>query len=337
METLYEICCGIDVHKDKLVVCLKKGKSKIIKEFGTKPRQLKELADWLLAEGCEMVAMESTASYWKPLYNVFEVKGVNVIVVNAKDMKNVPGKKTDVLDSEWIADLLKHGLLRPSYIPERDQRELRELTRYRKSLTEERARELNRLQKMLEGANIKIGSVLSDVNSKSSRNLIEYAIENDTDMDCGIVSELVNNVKASYEDIADAMGGTLTNLQKELIKEVLSHIDDMAVRINKVSKIIKDHMTQYKKNMDKLTEMDGIGQMSAEIILAEIGQDMSRFPTAACIASWAGVAPGNNESAGKRRSGKTLKGNKTLKSTLAQCAKSAVKKKMVFIEPNIKD
>lgn len=217
MEVLYEICCGIDVHKDKLVACLKKGKRQDIREYGSKPRQIKEMADWLLEEGCEMVAMESTASYWKPLYNVFEVKGVNTIVVNAKDMKNVPGKKTDVLDAEWIADLLKHGLLKASYIPDRNQRELRELTRYRKSLTEERARELNRLQKMLEGANIKISSVISDVTGQSCRKLINYAIKNEKDISTDQVSKLVSHhIKASHDEIADAMNGTLTRTTKRI-------------------------------------------------------------------------------------------------------------------------
>lgn len=308
MQIIYKKCCGIDVHKNKLVACFKKGNKQEIREYGAKPKEIKMMCEWLKEEQCEMIAMESTASYWKPLYNIFELTELNVIVVNSKDMKNVPGKKTDAKDSEWIADLLKHGLLKPSYIPDREQRELREATRYRKSLTEEKARELNRLQKMLEGANIKITSVLSDVQSQSCRNLIEYVIENNCEISTQKVSELINyRVKASLEDIADAMNGSITPFQKILITEVLKHIDDMNERIEKMNQIIEEKMGKYNKEIDKLIKMPGIGKTSAQIILAEIGQDMSRFSTEAHISSWCGLCPGNNESAGKRRSGKTRK------------------------------
>lgn len=308
LQTIYKICCGIDVHKNKLVACLKKDNKQEIREYGAKPKEIKAMCKWLKEEQCEMVAMESTASYWKPLYNIFELADINVIVVNSKDMKNVPGKKTDVKDSEWIADLLRHGLLKASYIPDREQRELREATRYRKSLTEERARELNRLQKMLEGANIKITSVLSDVQNQSCRNLIDYVIENEDELDSEKVSKLIHpKVKASLEDIVDAMNGSITPFQKILINEVLKHIDDMTERIEKMSEIIEARMRKYINEIDKLIKMPGIGKTSAQIILAEIGQDMSRFPTEAHISSWCGLCPGNNESAGKRRSGKTRK------------------------------
>lgn len=308
MQAIYKICCGIDVHKMKLVACLKKGNKQEIREYGAKPKEIKEMCKWLKEEKCEMVAMESTASYWKPLYNIFELEEVNAIVVNSKDMKNVPGKKTDIKDSEWIADLLKHGLLKASYIPDREQRELREATRYRKSLTEERARELNRLQKMLEGANIKITSILSDVNSKSCRNLIDYVVENEDELDIQKACKLVSKrIKASIEEIVEAMNGSITSFQKKLIKEVLEHIDDMTERIERMNTIVEECMKEYSNEIDKLIKMPGIGKTSAQIILAEIGQDMSRFPTEAHISSWCGVCPGNNESAGKRRSGKTRK------------------------------
>lgn len=171
MQRIYKSCCGIDVHKNLLVACLKKGNKQEIKEFGTKTKNIKEMAEWLLKQKCEMIAMESTASYWKPLVNVFEMNELNFMIINAKDYKNVPGRKTDALDSEWICDLLQHGLLKASYIRKREQRELREATRYRKAIVEERARSLNRLQKMLEGANIKLGSVVSNINGKTSMNL----------------------------------------------------------------------------------------------------------------------------------------------------------------------
>ena len=176
MDKIYDKCCGIDVHKKLIVACFRCGKKQEVREFGATTRELLELADWLKDGGCEMVAMESTASYWKPLYNILESSDLNAMVVNARHMKAVPGRKTDVKDAEWIADLLQHGLLQPSYIPDKDQRELRELVRYRKSLVGERTRELNRLQKMLEGANIKLSGTVSDINGKSARSILEYLL-----------------------------------------------------------------------------------------------------------------------------------------------------------------
>jgi len=331
MDVIYKSCCGIDVHKMKLVACLKKGKKQEIREFGAETKDIKEMADWLISKKCEMIAMESTASYWKPLVNIFETKELNFIIINAKEYKNVPGRKTDVADSEWIADLLRHGLLKPSYIPTRDQRELREATRYRKKLTEERSRALNRLQKMLEGANIKITSILSEVTGKSCMNLIEYVLENEEDVTVDTATQLVNGrISASIEDIVDAMEGIVTSFQKIMMKEVIKHINELTDRINDMNKIIEEYMKDYEENIKKLEKIPGIGRTTAQIILAEIGQDMSRFPTENHISSWAGVSPGNNESAGKRRSGKTRKGNKILKSTLAQCAKAASKNKNSF-------
>lgn len=332
MEIMYKSCCGIDVHKTKLVACLKvKGKKQEIKEFGGNTEDIKNMADWLLANSCEKIAMESTASYWKPLVNIFEMKNLEYTIINARDYKNLPGKKTDVLDSEWIADLLQHGLLRDSYIPSREQRELREATRYRKSLTEERTRNINRLQKMLEGANIKISSILSNVLGVTSRNLIEYVLENDEELTEEKANELVTTkIHAKMEDVMRAMNGIITPFQKTMMKEVIKHIDEITSRISEMDKIIDGYMKEYEKSKKKLVKMPGLGKRSAEIILAEIGQDMSRFPTAGHISSWSGVCPGNNESAGKRRSGKTRKGNKTLKSTLVQCAQSAVQRKNTF-------
>lgn len=331
MNVIYKSCCGIDVHKMKLVACLKKGNKQEIKEFGAETKDIKEMAEWLISQKCEMIAMESTASYWKPLVNIFEMKGLDFIIINAKEYKNVPGRKTDVLDSEWIADLLKHGLLKPSYIPTREQRELREATRYRKSITQERARALNRLQKMLEGANIKITSILANVTGKTCMSLIEYVLENESDIDKEQAEKLVTTrISASIDDVVNAMEGIITPFQKTMIKEVIKHINELTDRIEDMNKIIDEFMAEYDKNIKKLIKMPGIGKTTAQIILAEIGQDMSRFPTEGHISSWAGVSPGNNESAGKRKSGKTRKGNKILKSTLAQCAKSAAKNKNSF-------
>ena len=332
MEVIYKSCCGIDVHKNKLVACLKiKGKKNVIKEFSGQTEDIKSMANWLLENNCEKVAMESTASFWKPLVNIFEMTNLDYTVINARDYKNLPGKKTDVLDSEWIADLLQHGMLRDSYIPTREQRELREATRYRKSLTQERTRGLNRLQKMLEGANIKITSILSGVLGGTSRNLIEYVLENDEDITIEKANELVTTrIHAKLEDVVRAMEGIITPFQKTMMKEVIKHIDELTERIKEMDNLIDEYMKDYEKSKKKLEKMPGLGKRSAEIILAEIGQDMTRFPTSGHICSWAGVCPGNNESAGKRRSGKTRKGNKILKSTLVECAQSAVRRKDTF-------
>ncbi len=332
MEVIYKSCCGIDVHKNKLVACLKiKGKKNVIKEFSGQTEDIKSMANWLLENNCEKVAMESTASFWKSLVNIFEMTNLDYTVINARDYKNLPGKKTDVLDSEWIADLLQHGMLRDSYIPTREQRELREATRYRKSLTQERTRGLNRLQKMLEGANIKITSILSGVLGVTSRNLIEYVLENDEDITIEKANELVTTrIHAKLEDVVRAMEGIITPFQKTMMKEVIKHIDELTERIKEMDNLIDEYMKDYEKSKKKLEKMPGLGKRSAEIILAEIGQDMTRFPTSGHICSWAGVCPGNNESAGKRRSGKTRKGNKILKSTLVECAQSAVRRKDTF-------
>ena len=332
MDVIYKSCCGIDVHKNKLVACLKiKGKKSVIKEFSGQTEDIKNMANWLKENKCEKIAMESTASYWKPLVNVFEITNLDYTIINARDYKNLPGKKTDVLDSEWIADLLQHGMLRDSYIPTREQRELREATRYRKSLTQERTRGLNRLQKMLEGANIKITSILSGVLGVTSRNLIEYVLENDEDITIEKANELVTTrIHAKLEDVVRAMEGIITPFQKTMMKEVIKHIDELTERIKEMDNLIDEYMKDYEKSKKKLEKMPGLGKRSAEIILAEIGQDMTRFPTSGHICSWAGVCPGNNESAGKRRSGKTRKGNKILKSTLVECAQSAVRRKDTF-------
>lgn len=333
MQVMYKKCCGIDVHKMKIVCCLKKGNKQEIREFSAETKELKEIAKWLKENKCEMIAMESTGSFWKPLWNIFENNKLNQMLVNAKDMKNVPGKKTDIKDSEWIADLLQHGLLKASYVPDREQRELREVIKYRKSMIEERARELNRLQKMLEGANIKVVSKFSKLENKTCRGLIDYILELEENEEIKEekVRELMSkNVKSSLEEIMLAMDGVITEIQKELMKSVINHINDMAERIEELNKIIDRYMSKYEENIKKLEEIPGIGRTSAQVILAEIGQDMKQFPTASHIASWAGLCPGNNESAGKRRSGKTRKGNQILKSTLVQCANSSKRHKDSF-------
>jgi len=299
MDVIYNVCCGIDVHKNKLVACLKvKGKENEIREFSGQTEDIREMANWLKKNKCKKIAMESTASFWKPLVNIFDITNLDYTVINSREYKNLPGKKTDIMDSEWIADLLQHGLLKDSYIPTREQRELREATRYRKSLSEERARGLNRLQKMLEGANIKITSVLSNVLGVTSRNLIEYVLEHEEKITMEKADELViTKIGADLTEVVKAMDGIITPFQKTMMKEVIKHIDELTERINEMDELIDSYMKEYEKNKKKLDSIPGIGKRSAEMILAEIGQDMKRFPTAAHISSWAGMCPGNNESA----------------------------------------
>ena len=336
MDKVYDICCGIDVHKKLIVACLRKGNKNVIREFGATTRELLTLADWLRESGCKMVAMESTASYWKPLYNILESSGLNAMVVNAHHMKAVPGRKTDVKDAEWIADLLQHGLLQASYIPDKDQRELRELVRYRKSLTGERSRELNRLQKMLEGANIKLSGTVRDINGKSARNLLEYIITG-APFDEAKYDELydqnviAHNLKATKEQIIDDLHGVMSPLQRRMMKELLMHLDELNAHIKNLDDEIDNFMKpEEKKASETIQSIPGIGNTSAQAIISVIGTDMSRFPTDSHIASWAGLCPGDNESAKKRKSGKTRKGNALLRSTLVICAHSAVRNKQSY-------
>ena len=336
MEKVYDKCCGIDVHKKLIVACLRKGNKQEIRDFGATTRELLELADWLKEGGCEMVAMESTASYWKPLYNILESSDLNTMVVNAHHMKAVPGRKTDVKDAEWIADLLQHGLLQASYIPAKDQRELRELVRYRKSLVGERVRELNRLQKMLEGANIKLSGTVSDINGKSARSILEYlitgaSIDSDKYDEMYEKKVIAHNLKASKEQIIDDLNGVMTPLQRRMMKELLSHLDELNIHIKNLDDEIDNFMKPEEKQATAVIEdVTGIGHTSAQAIISVIGTYMSRFPTDAHMASWAGLCPGNNESAGKRKSGKIRKGNALLRSTLVTCAHAATRNKSSY-------
>ena len=336
MEKVYDICCGVDVHKKLIVACLRSGRKNEIRQFGATTRELLEMAAWLNEAKCEMTAMESTASYWKPLYNVLETWGLPVMVVNAHHMKAVPGRKTDVQDAEWIADLLQHGLLKASYIPGKEQRELRELVQYRKSLIEERSRELNRLQKMLEGGNIKLSGTVTQINGKSARSILNFITDggyfDDAKYDEMLANkEIAHNLKASKEQIIDDLNGVLSPIQRRVMKELLSHLDELNEHIQNLD----DDIDRFMKQEDQdaalaIEEIPGIAANSAQVIISVIGNDMSRFPSDRHISKWAGLCPGNNESASKRKSGKTTKGNKMLRTTLVNCAHSAVKKKSSY-------
>ena len=281
-------------------------------------------------------SQESTASYWKPLYNILESCELNAMIVNASHMKAVPGRKTDVKDAEWIADLLAHGLLKASYIPDKDQRELRELVCYRKSLVGERTRELNRLQKMLEGANIKLSGTVSDINCKSARNILEYLLTgeviNEAKYDEMYEKKIIaHNLKASKEQIIDDLNGFMTPLQRRMMKELLSHLDELNAHIKNLDDEIDHFMKpEEKQAVQVIQDVTGIGKTSAQAIISVIGTDMGRFPTDGHLAAWAGICPGDNESAQKRKSGKIRKGNALLRSTLVVCAHSAVRNKTSY-------
>lgn len=333
MDKIYDKCCGIDVHKKIIVACFRQGSQQEVREFGATTRELLEMTDWLREGGCEMVAMESTASYWKPLYNILESSDLKAMVVNARHMKAVPGRKTDVKDAEWIADLLQHGLLKASYIPDKEQRELRELIRYRKSLVGERSRELNRRQKMLEGANIKISGTIIDINGKSARNILEHILSgkqiNSAEYDLLYEKKVIaHNLKVTKEQIIDDLNGVMSDLQKKMLRLLLRHLDEL----NGIIRELDDDIDHFMKPEEKqaaavIQDIPSIANTSAQAIISVIGTDMECFLTDSHIASWAGLCPGNNESAKKRRSGKTRKGNALLRDTLVICAHSAVRNK----------
>jgi transposase len=322
MQVIHERCCGLDVHKKTITACIITPEGKVVRTFGTMTGELLKLVEWIKEQRCTCVAMESTGVYWKPIFNLLELAGIDAIVVNAQHIKTVPGRKTDVKDAEWIADLLRHGLLTGSYIPSREQRELRELVRYRKSLIEERAREVNRLQKVLEGCNIKLSSVASDIMEVSARSMIEAIINNITDPQ--LLTKLAQGrLKSQRENLEQALVGLVGPHQRRMLALQLKHIDFLDEEIKCLDRDIEERMRPFEEDLELLDTIPGVARRSAENILAEIGTDMNRFPSEAHLSSWSGMAPGNNESAGKRKSGKTSKGNKHLRSTLIQCALAA--------------
>ena len=327
----YERCAGIDVHKKLVVVCMRIGRRTESREFGANTSEIREIVTWLKSNGCQMAAMESTGPYWKPLYNIFEQEQLPAMVCNAYHIKNVPGRKTDWNDAFWIAKCLAQGLLKPSFVPDREQRELRDMTRFRKSQIEERARNINRLQKFLEGANVKLGSWLSDVEGKSATELLELVIGKPDFTVDDVKSHMHGRMKATPEELFASLEGYITPTQRVFLTHVMSVIRQQTELIEKTDKMIQSALSDEQKEAVKaLDVIPGIGKISAEQIIAETGTDMSHFRNQHSFANWTGTAPGNNESAGKLKSGKTIHGNKTLKSTLVQCAKSAKNAKGSF-------
>jgi len=339
MEAIIDRCCGIDVHKKTIVACLIVGKPnekprKTIKTFSTMTRDLLSCKDWLESEGCSHVAMESTGVYWKPVFNILE-ESMEIILANARDIKNVPGRKTDVRDCEWIAQLLRHGLIRGSFIPPKPIRELRDLTRYRRKLIQQRSSELNRIHKLLEDANIKLSSVVTDINGVSAQDMIYHLIKED--MTPKQMAELARKrLRNKITELQKALEGRLRDHHRLILKLSIEMIASYDQTIEELSLEIDKRMEPYREQSDRLQTIPGVKKRIAEVIIAEIGVDMSRFPSHAHISSWAGVSPGNNESAGKRRSGKTTRGNKWLKGTLTEAAWSASKTKGTYLSTRYK-
>lgn len=326
MEVLHERVCGLDVHKKTITACILASKSKEIRTFGTMTEDLFLLIDWIKASNCTIVAMESTGVYWKPIYNLLEVEEIETLVVNAQHIKNVPGRKSDVRDAQWIAQLLRHGLVRGSYIPNRDQRELRELVRYRRSLVEEISRESNRVQKVLEGANIKLGSVASNVLGVSGRRMLKAIVDGETDP-TKLADLSLKTLRKKIPELQKALKGLLGPHQRFLLRKQLDHIEYLEFQVTQLDTEVADRFYSFEEDLELLASIPGVGRRTAEHVLAEIGTDMTRFKDAKHLVSWAGLAPGQNESAGKRKSENTKKGNKYLRSSLAESAKVCAKTK----------
>lgn len=330
MQVVYQRCCGLDIHKKIIVACSHTPVGKEIQSFGTMTEDILSLVEWVKSKECSHVAMESTGVYWKPIYNLLELNQVETLVVNAQHIKAVPGRKTDVKDAEWIADLLRHGLLKGSYIPDRDQRELRELVRYRRSLVEERTREVNRLQKVLEGANIKLACVASNVMGASGRAMIDAIIQ-DVNDPVLLASLAQGRLKDKKEALEKALNGLIGAHQKMILATQLEHIDFLDKKIGDLDKEVVERTLPFEEDLELLDTIPGIGRRSAEEIIAEIGTDMSRFPSDAHLSSWAGMSPGQNESAGKRKPSRTRKGNNSLRRTLTEAARAAARTKNTYL------
>lgn len=334
MEILYACCCGIDVHARMLVACLIKDGKKEVRTFSTMTDDLLQLLDWLSQQGCTHIAIESTGVYWKPVFNILE-GAMAVILTNARDAKGFKARKTDVIDAEWLADLLRHGLLKASFIPPLAIRELRELTRYRESLIRERTALANRIQKLVESANIKLAQVASDALGVSGKLMLRALASGETDAQK--MSELARrSMKRKKAELQRALQGRLTQAQRWVLSELLDRYDSVELSISRVEAKIGQEVEAsadpfVAEAVKLLDTIPGVAETVAQIIVSEIGADMQQFPSARHLASWAGMCPGNNESAGKRKSGKTTKGSRYLRAALVQAAWVASHQKGTYL------
>ncbi|MER5604368.1 IS110 family transposase [Streptomyces sp. NPDC002265] len=339
MDVVHERCAGIDIGKADVKVCVRvpgpgKRRRKEVRTFSTMTRDLLAMRDWLLAEGITVVGMEATGSYWKPVFYLLE-NDIETWLLNARHMKNVPGRKTDVADSEWICKMVEHGLVRPSFVPPPEIRQLRDLTRYRTEVIRERTREAQRLEKLLEDAGIKLSAVVSDLLGKSARAMLEALIAGERDP--LVLAEMAKaSMRAKREILAQALTGRFTDHHAFLARTMLDRIDAVTATEARLSEEITRQLTPFRRQVELLVTIPGVSTKSAEVILAEIGVDMSRFPSAAHLASWAGMCPGNHESAGKHTSGKSRPGDPWLKGALGLAATAAARSKDTYLASRYK-
>jgi transposase len=328
MERLIERVCGLDVHKQTVAACVRVPGSKGTREqhvqtFGTTAAELLALREWLEAHEVTHVAMESTGVYWKPIYYVLEER-FTCLLVNAAHVKQVPGRKTDVQDCVWIAQLLEHGLLRGSFVPPAPIRELRDLTRYRKVLIQDRTREANRLHKLLEDAGIKLASVATDILGVSGRAMLAALVRGTTDPE--VLAELARGkLRAKLPALRQALRGQFRPHHAFLVSQLLAHLDYLDETITTLSERIEEVISPFADELVRLDTIHGVARRTAEVLIAELGVDMTQFPSDRHLASWAGLCPGNNESAGKHRSGKTRRGNRWLRAALTEAALAAIR------------
>lgn len=331
LSVIHRCCCGLDVHKETVVACLLKitEDGELRQETRTFPTVLSDLealGRWLQTEGCTHAAMESTGVYWKPVYNVLADGCLTVWVINAAQIKGFPGRKTDVGDAEWIASLVQHGLVRPSFIPDRAQRELRDLTRTRTTLIDARSATVQRLQKVLDDANIKLSSVATDIVGASGRAILEALLAGTTDP--ATLAELAKGrLRKKREELEQALAGRLREHHRLLVGMHLEHLDFLDESIDRLDAAIAEQLRPFEDEIARLDTIPGVGTRTAQVLAAEIGLRMSQFPSAAHLASWAGICPGNHQSGGTRRNAKTRKGSKFLRRALVEAAHAAVRKK----------
>ena len=337
VEAKYDPCCGIDVHKKLLVACIRSGDESVIQEFGTTTAEIMDMIHWIQEHNCQMTVMESTGSYWMPVWNIFEDNDVPVMLANAQQVKAVPGKKTDKKDAEWLAQLLSEGHVQPSFIPDRKHRELRSIIVQRSKYVKIRAAELNRLQKILTTTNTQLSNVVSDIAGKSAQRLIEETIENgppsaDKIREMQAQKIISRRLKATPEEISAALDGAISDEVHFMVKHILDCVDCLNTQIQDYTEKIYSMLDDREHLAAQMLQtIPGVGQDSAYIIVGIIGCDMSRFETADKLCSWAGVVPANNESAGKRKPVRTTKGHTLLKSTLVVCGNSASHAKNTFL------
>lgn len=330
LSVVHERCAGIDVHKAKLMVFVQLPREHALRVYGSDTGSLLDLADWLQGMNIVDVAMESTGSYWKPVYNVLEASGLRPVVGNATQMRGLPGRKTDVGDAEWICGLHRHGLVRPSYIPARAQRELRELVHYRQTLVEERADEANRIQKVLEGANIKLGSVVTDILGASGRAMLEALVAGIEDPQ--VLAKLAQKSLKKKEDaLVVALRGTIRTHQRQMLASQLDHVRYLERQIAMLGERIEERLTREERTaVERLDAIPGISPLTAQVIVTEAG-DMKAFSDAAHLASWAGLSPGDNESGGKRRPARTRRGNRALRRALTLSGHAAGRSRDTYL------